>query len=463
MSSVTSNFFDDKTPEYIINWMLDKLTEEQIKTCLDQAGIPNTDAIRRPEEPVSPKPTFVPGSPGGSGSGSGSDPAPPVTMELDRMRRMCENRLVLIEDVSGGSVSYYEFGPDEGGDLKWGFKQTISIQNFISNICNEEKKSGADEILDLDIEEKKELAPGLVINDQVPPAVKQLASDYYILGLPQPLLVELLNPVEVSDPSTTIVYDREISDTIKIQLDLEKFLADKYGDMYAAGMTKFPIFVFKVDDKKKIFYISLTLRDDNTFGFLEKVAGPALFIPKIKKELKELMIKVTAAELTGWSKPIDYAQEIDTALNNWSSINSENRDTYDKILVNYNPARLAEIKQSSISSFGEMIYKENYSDEPEMNTYFSGVKPSPVRPDPSYKNARDLDIDELNDRMITLFGKEYAETHEPVITYNKFGVRTVQYRKRTGPRPILDAKKWTREDVPVFDEFGTGSENFDLF
>ena len=52
MTSVTtSSYFDDKTPEEIINWMLDKLTDDQIKTCLDQAGIPGTDAIRRPEEP----------------------------------------------------------------------------------------------------------------------------------------------------------------------------------------------------------------------------------------------------------------------------------------------------------------------------------------------------------------------------------------------------------------------------
>lgn len=36
MTSVTtSSYFDDKTPEEIINWMLDKLTDDQIKTCLD--------------------------------------------------------------------------------------------------------------------------------------------------------------------------------------------------------------------------------------------------------------------------------------------------------------------------------------------------------------------------------------------------------------------------------------------
>jgi hypothetical protein len=65
--------------------------------------------------------------------------------------------------------------------------------------------------------------------------------------------------------------------------------------------------------------------------------------------------------------------------------------------------------------------------------------------------------------MITLFGKDYAETHDPFIAYNKFGIKTVQYRKKTGPKPDLDARNWTRDDVPVFDEFGTETEDFNLF
>ena len=40
MSAETLKFFEDKSPEEIINWMMDNLTEEQIRMCLDQAGIP---------------------------------------------------------------------------------------------------------------------------------------------------------------------------------------------------------------------------------------------------------------------------------------------------------------------------------------------------------------------------------------------------------------------------------------
>tara|TARA_B110001450_G_C17658010_1_gene496093 strand:+ start:1158 stop:2495 length:1338 start_codon:yes stop_codon:yes gene_type:complete len=445
--------------------MLDKLTEEQIKTCLDQAGIPNTDAIRRPEEPV-----FVPGTQGvsdsdsGSGSGSGFNPAPPSTMELDQMRRMCENKLVLIEDISGGLISFYEFGPNEDGDLKWS-KTNSSLQNFLENICNEEKKSAADEILELDDEEKREMAPGLILESEVPGDVKRLASEYSLIGIQQPLDPALLDSgnVDVSDPNASVVYDQGVSDAIKKQLSLDSVLNKNYPDMYASGMTKFPIFVHDVSDDNKISYISLILRDDNTFGFKERKNGPALFLTQVKKDLKELISKTEAAATTGWSKPGDYAVEIDNALSTWSDIKSDNQYIYNKILVNYSPNRLTQIRNSITSSFGEMAYEEYYSDIPEMNMYFSGVKPSPAHPDASRKNVRDLDVNELRQRMATLFGKEYAETHEPIITYNKFGVRTVQYRKKTGPKPNLDIEDWVRDDVPVFDEFGTGPDDFDLF
>ena len=107
-----------------------------------------------------------------------------------------------------------------------------------------------------------------------------------------------------------------------------------------------------------------------------------------------------------------------------------------------------------------MAYNEYNADE--SNTYFSGVQASHI-PEAGNKNVRDLDMNELHERMVTLFGKEYAETHEPFIAYNKFGIKTVQYRKITGPRPNLDPKHWTRDDVEVFDQFGTGGGDFDLF
>lgn len=463
MTSVTtSSYFDDKTPEEIINWMLDKLTDDQIKTCLDQAGIPDTGAIRQPEEPV-PVVPVIPEDPGGSGSGSGSgfEPGPSTTFELDQLRRSCKNRLVLVENVSGSLVSFYEFVPDEAGDLKWE-RNELPVSNFIESTCNEEKISSAVEILDLDPDEKEEMAPGLVRSSDVPEDVKRLASEYLMIGELQPLDPSLLDSPDISEPEPSVVYDAAVSEAIKKQLSLEKELKDKHPGLHSVGMTKFPVFVHGVSEDGKISYISLILNDDNTFDFRERKNGSGLFLTQVKKDLKELVGKLDAAAATGWSKPTDYAEEIDTALSNWSSTNPENKEIYDKILLNYNSTRLTQLKNSITTAFGEMAYNEYYTEVPEMNTYFSGAKPSPV-PDATNKNVRDLDINELRTRMITLFGKDYAETHDPFIAYNKFGIKTVQYRKKTGPKPDLVARNWTRDDVPVFDEFGTETEDFDLF
>ncbi len=460
MSSVTSNFFDDQTPEQIINWMLDKLTDDQIKTCLDQAGIPDTDAIRRPEEPI---PIVPPEDPGGSGSGSGSgsgfDPGPQTTMELDQLRRSCNNKLVLIEDISGQSVSYYEFEPDDDGDLKWK-NNNINISNFLKDICNEQKVSASDEIVELDKEEKEEMAAGLVTPSEVPDIVKRLASDYILIGLPQPLDPSLLSTPDISEPEPVVVYDTLVSEAIMKQLSLENELKKKYPELHSSGMTKFPVFAHSVADDGKISYISLMLNDDNSFDFRERKNGSALFLTQVKKDLKELTTKMEVAASTGWTIPSDYVEILDTTLSNWSSKKSSNQEIYDKILLNYNPTRLMQLKNSITTSFGEKAYNEYNTDE--SNTYFSGVKVSPI-PEVGNKNVRDLDMGELHERMVNLFGKEYAETHEPFIAYNKFGIKTVQYRKKSGPRPNLDPRYYERDDIPVFQEFGTSGDDFDLF
>lgn len=444
MSSVTSNFFDDKTPEEIINWMLDKLTEDQIKTCLDQAGIPDTSLIRRPDEPVPPGPA-IPEGPGGSGSGSGVDPGPQTTMKLDQLRRACNNKLVLIENVSGQIVSYYEFGPNKEGDLKWQ-NNTLNMSSFINDVCNAQKISDADEILSLDEAEKASMAPGLVTLSEISDEVKRLASDYMLMGLPQPLDPSLL------EPGPDVVYEAPVSEAIMKQWRrAEDELEKKYLDLHSAGMTKFPVFVHSVSDGK-ISYISLMLKDDYTFDFTERKNGSALFLTRVKKDLKELAEKLDAAP-TGFTRPNDYADVIERTLSNWSSKKPENKEIYNKILLNYNPTIHPQLKNAITTSFGEMAYREYSADEP--NTYFSGTEASPV-PEASTKNVRDSTMPQLRMRMVTLFGKEYAETHEPVVAINKFGIETVQYRKKTGSPPA-------HNDMPPFNEFGTGDGHFDLF
>ena len=46
MSTETLKFFEEKNTEEIINWMLSNLSEDQIRMCLDQSGIPDTSVIK---------------------------------------------------------------------------------------------------------------------------------------------------------------------------------------------------------------------------------------------------------------------------------------------------------------------------------------------------------------------------------------------------------------------------------
>ena len=47
MSAETLKFFEEKSTEQIIDWMMLNLRDDQIRACLDESGIPDTSAIRQ--------------------------------------------------------------------------------------------------------------------------------------------------------------------------------------------------------------------------------------------------------------------------------------------------------------------------------------------------------------------------------------------------------------------------------
>ena len=86
MSSETLKFFEEKSTEEIINWMLSNLSEDQIRMCLDQSGIPDTSVIKG-KQPIAAAaagsgPVATVTLPDGTqkqlqpGEGSSSDPPP---------------------------------------------------------------------------------------------------------------------------------------------------------------------------------------------------------------------------------------------------------------------------------------------------------------------------------------------------------------------------------------------------
>ena len=153
MSTETLKFFEEKSTEEIINWMLSNLSEDQIRMCLDQSGIPDTSVIKG-KEPIK---TIT--SPDGTqkqlqpGEGSSTDPLPstvaPTTgnvkkdvtkIFLDKYRKKCNGTGYLIKTVSKEGVEYYEFKEIEdtdtpvtpganSGDVGW-VKKNLPISQF---------------------------------------------------------------------------------------------------------------------------------------------------------------------------------------------------------------------------------------------------------------------------------------------------------------------------------------------
>ena len=72
MSAESLKFFENQSTESIINWMLSNLSEDQIRGCLDQSGIPDTSVIKAQPVPVAPIPSVTPADEGSSST----DPLP---------------------------------------------------------------------------------------------------------------------------------------------------------------------------------------------------------------------------------------------------------------------------------------------------------------------------------------------------------------------------------------------------
>ena len=176
MSAETLKFFEDKSTEQIINWMIENLREDQIRMCLDQSGIPDTTVIREDPVPVAPiiqaaaaagpsmpiiEPSIPPPRPSTlfdaapqvpSIAGSSTDPVYtqnyPDDSRLDDLRSKCQSSGLLINSIKDGMVEFYqvvETDEDEeytvisnvsDGEYGW-VKKMMRLKEFEDNQCDD--------------------------------------------------------------------------------------------------------------------------------------------------------------------------------------------------------------------------------------------------------------------------------------------------------------------------------------
>ena len=326
MSAETLKFFEDKSTEEIINWMIQHLSEEQIKMCLDTADI-------KPPVSDSPPPAL---SSEASGSGEGStssDPLPGSSQEpvsaatdvsdmfsgmdimppsvgkattkqnmatriINNLRKRCLKRpfvIIGLEKPTVGPtvVKYFDFNiieeedlilnpSAELGDVNWILK-TQPQSEFIKEHCNEEDKDSLEELLSFD-------DSTVVKYNNPPPEVIEVIKDYISQAIESP--IEGLDLSKIQAEAETPV---RFNDTLKKALIRQKttctLMQKDYPLLYSKNARSVPFFIYDYegDATVKFYYAkfedgSLKLIDD------KKPIGnlPLIFKMKTRDLEKEL-------------------------------------------------------------------------------------------------------------------------------------------------------------------------------
>lgn len=286
MSTQTLAFFENKTDEQIIDWMLSNLSEEQIKMCLNTSGIPDTSGLTTPVEPEPiavvpvPSPTnpVVPPAPRGGSLN---------VRILNRLRETCPSNVILIEKLEGTTVYYYQFKEvtqeDMGlnsqyrpiiGQYRWLFR--TQARNGMPETCRLASEASQD-----DIDEDP------VAYRNPPPIITQIANDYVESGLPYPLPFGR-SSVEPISQDVSIIYDSRIGAARTTQVNSsQKINEEKYPKIFKRGIRTFPVVIYKIEDNF-LHYYALSIMNGTPSLVEKRVAVGPGYNTVFRRHAKEL-------------------------------------------------------------------------------------------------------------------------------------------------------------------------------
>jgi len=504
MSAETLKFFEDKTTEEIINWMLSNLSEDQIRSCLDQSGIPDTSVIKG-KEPIAAAaagsgPIQTVTLPDGTqkqlqpGEGSSSDPLPTGAVRpaperpkrdtgkifLDKYRKKCNGTGYLIKSVSKDGVEYYEFKEIEDddmpvtpganvGDVGW-VKKNVPISQF-KDFCTDEDR----EIFEFLKEENTETFLG------APAEVVEVAADYPSSGLVSPLPI-IAPPIDITPeptPVTAVLDEVQITEpmlkALKIQQGSSQVMSTSYPNLYSRRLTMYPVFVYASDGDLVLHLTTVVI--DGRLSFTKDSTNKKLLNSKFKK----ITTAIQSAVEAGLYTPTDNIQE---ELN--EALKSISQDITIRISKIYDPIRLGgytyfgtlddeepdwlkeagQILPDSQGSFdvvGSQDLDEDMLLVPELEGQSSPVErfnmmdisdtSNVVSSVPKSKKVSDMSIPEIEERMRIQFGEQYVRDYKPEKYVNSLGVTNVRYVKRPECPECPPEDEPVMVSRPIFSEF----------
>lgn len=269
MSTQTLAFFENKTDEQIIDWMLTNLSEEQIKMCLNTSGIPDTSGLTEPmppSQPATPDQSLLPQRPSEIVPRPQTTPRQDVkTKILTNFRTKCPNNVIIVEKLEGRIVYFYQFKEVTQEDLRLNrqLNQYIGIYRWVFR--TQDRDNMTQLCRDAKLDEQDDIAENPEAYNNPPPIVEQIANEYVEAGLPYPLpfggpAVE--EPAFVST-SSIIVYDPRIQEARNIQIgSSRKINQELYPNIFRRGIRTFPIIIYKIQENN-LHYYALSIKDGN--------------------------------------------------------------------------------------------------------------------------------------------------------------------------------------------------------
>lgn len=489
MSAETLKFFEEKSTEEIINWMLSNLSEDQIRMCLDQSGIPDTSVIKGKQSIAAAAagsgPIATITLPDGSqkqlqaGEGSSSDPPPAGAVRppplsgrrdvskifLDKYRNKCNDMGYIIKAVSKDiGVEYYEFKEIEDGetiispgltegDVGW-VKKTVPISKF-KDFCTEEDR----EIFGFLKEENMETFLG------APAEVLEVSADYPTSGLVSPIPITTApvdfeqaptpTPVSTEDP---VDITEPMIKALKIQQASSGFMSENYPDLFSRGLTMYPVFVYG-SDGDSVLYLS-TVVVDGKLSFIKDAVNKRLLNSKFKNVVKSIQKNITDGLYT-------LSDNIQEELN--EALKSIAQEITFKISKIYDPIKISGYtyfgtldddepdSQESFDIVGSQGADEDMLMVPQLEGDYSPRETSDmtdmsnvVNIVPKNKKVSDMSIPEIEERMRIQFGEKYLRDYKPEKYVNYLGVTNVRYVKRPNFPPVDEPVMVTN---PIFTEF----------
>ena len=416
MSTETLKFFEAKSTESIINWMMNHLTEEQIRMCLDQSTIPDSSLVATSSTtPLEARPSTAPAV---SAPLAQAPKKSATDLFTDKYRKKCYGTQYLIKQVTKEGVEYYEFKEvDEEdvsrnpslkvGDVEWVFKKE-PISTF-KDYCTEDDK----EVLEMLKEENmtKFLNPS--------GEVMMVAVDYVKSGLVSPIPVGAVS-AETELAPTPVQPQLQLTESmikaIKIQQTTSDSIRQEYPDLYSRGITMYPIFVYG-SDGEKVKHLSIVVKDGK-ITFEEDLTNQRLLNSKFKKIINTLQSSI----VSGLYNPTDNIRE---EMN--QALRTVNPEIPQKIKVIYDPVNITGYTFFGTLSDDDMsvIDPEEVKDYENITSQMQTISIS------TKKKPSEMSQTELENWVIDTRGQQYLNEYEPIIYTNSLGFKNVKFVKRT--------------------------------